>query len=79
MRITKDELRTLLGLLDVTEPEELNCEEFLAEVPGYLEKLRTLDVPRIAGYESFLHHLKICPECLEEFEGLCEAMRQGLL
>ena len=79
MNISQDELRSLLGLLEITEATEINCEEFLSLTPGYLEKLKDHDSPDIEGYRSFLHHLNLCPECFEEFEALCEAMRSGLL
>ena len=79
MKITAEELRALLGLLSITEEEELNCEEFLSQTPGYLEKLRHVETPDIEGYRGFLHHLNLCPECFEEFEALSQAMRDGLL
>ena len=79
MNISSEKLRALLGLLGITEPEELNCEEFLSMTPGYLEELRDHEGPAIEGYRSFLHHLKICPECSEEFQALIEAMDKGIL
>ena len=79
MRITTEELRALLGLLPVTLETELNCEEFMVRTPAYLEALREAAAPPTEGHEVFLHHLKICPECQEEFEGLCDALRDGIL
>ena len=79
MNISREELVALLGLLGITEPEELNCEEFLSRTPGYLEKLKRFAPAEIEGYHGFLHHLKICPECQEEFDALTEAMRRDLL
>ena len=79
MKITQAELRALIGLLKLTEAEELTCEEFLSLSPGYLEELRVVDAPLVEGYESFLQHLKLCPECRDEFEALCQAVRDGLL
>lgn len=79
MNIRKEELLALLGLLGITEPEEINCEEFLSLTPGYLERLRDAQGPVVESYRSYLHHLKICPECQEEFEALCEALRGGVL
>ena len=77
MNISHKELLTLLRLVDITHPEEIDCEEFLSLVSGYLEKI---DDGHVApeGYDDFLHHLKVCPECLEEFEALYEAFRDGL-
>lgn len=79
MNINRDELLALAGLLGITKPEEINCEEFLALTPGYLERLREQEPAEIEGYHSFLHHLKLCPECQEEFGALCEALRRGIL
>ena len=79
MNITPQELQGLLGLLGITAAQEINCEEFLSLTPGYLEKLKEHEGPLIEGYQSFLHHLQICPECTEEFEALHTALRDGLL
>ena len=79
MKIQPTELRALLGLLGITELKELNCEEFLHRMPGYLELLRAQEPPEIEGYQSFLQHLKLCPECLEEFEAMLAALQEGLL
>ena len=79
MNIQDEELRALLGLLGMTNAQELNCEEFLSQTPGYLEMLRDRAPKEIQGYQGFLHHLKICPECQEEFDILCVALRDGML
>ena len=69
MKATHEELLTLLKLVDITEPQEIDCEEFLHRVAGYLEQLsQKPDVP--TEDEAFLHHLRVCPECLEEFQAL---------
>ena len=79
MDISRDEARALLGLLGITEPEELDCEEFLRRTPAVLERLKAHDTSEIEGHRRFLHHLEICQECSEEFEALCAALREGLL
>ena len=78
MKITRAQLQTLMDLIDITTKQELNCEEFLARLPAYLERLR-VEPLTVRGHEPLILHLKICPECLEEFEALVEAMHGGLL
>lgn len=76
MRINREELLALLRLVDITNPEEIDCEGFLARVSSYVEKLIDgQETPE--GYERVLHHLKVCPECLEEFKALYAALRDG--
>ena len=79
MKIRIAELRSLLELLRITECEELDCEQFLAFLPGYVEKLQRAEALVVDGYREFLHHLKMCPGCEEEFEVLNAAMRDGAL
>ena len=69
MRPTRAQLEDLLRAVAVTAPEEIDCDEFLARVGAYLEGLE-----RTGGHppelEQVSHHLKVCPECREEFEAL---------
>ena len=74
MSASRDELLHLLRLVEITEPSEIDCGQFLAEVSGYLERLGPDGMPP-PGYEHLVHHLRLCPECLEEFEALYEAFR----
>ena len=73
MNLGHEELRALLRLVDITRPEEITCDEFLSRVAGYLERLGDSAIPP-PGHEALLHHLRVCPECLEEFEALYEAL-----
>ncbi len=70
MNINHDELRSLMKVLGITKASEMNCEEFMTQLPNYLEKLRALAVPKAEEYRDFLAHLNFCPECAEEFEAL---------
>lgn len=72
MRITRDELVALLRLVELTEPREIDCEEFVARVAGYVERLG--DAPAPPGARALLHHLEVCPECREELEALLRAL-----
>lgn len=70
----RDDLLRLLELLDVTEVEEIDCEEFLHRVAAFAERLHDGAVPP-PGYEKVAQHLKVCPECLEEYESLYRTLR----
>lgn len=72
--IDADDLRRLLQWLDLTTADEIDCEEFLARVAGVVERLRP-DEPPPPGAEAVLHHLKVCPECDEEFRAVLRALR----
>ena len=78
MKMGREELLTLLRLVNITEPEEIDCGEFLSRVGAYLEKLEASGEAAVPGSENLIHHLRICPECLEEFEALYEAYREGI-
>lgn len=74
MSFSKEDLLKLLQLVDMTEQEEIDCTEFMHRVAGYIERLGPDGTPP-PGYESVVHHLRLCPECLEEFKALCGALR----
>lgn len=74
MTFQQSDLRRLLTLLDVTAVDEIDCHEFLHRIAGFLERLGPDGTPP-AGYEDVVLHLKLCPECLEEFEALYRELR----
>ncbi|MEM7310682.1 MAG: hypothetical protein AAF682_28675 [Planctomycetota bacterium] len=76
MNLGSDELRTLLRLVDVTQPAEIDCGEFLDRVAGYLERVETGALVPAPEDEDLLQHLRACPECLEEFEALYAVLRE---
>jgi len=74
MNWTPDDLAKLLGLLDVTETEEIDCAEFLHRIAAYVESLGPSGAPP-EGTSAVVQHLRVCPECCEEFLALREALR----
>lgn len=76
MRLERKDLETLMRLIDVTDADEIDCEEFLARIAAYLERLGEDGVPP-HGSESVVQHLRVCPECLEEVEALHEGLRRS--
>jgi len=75
MSLGREDLRKLLELVEVTEDHEIDCAELLSRIAGYLERLGPDGTPP-PGYEDVVHHLRICPECLEEFEALYRALHE---
>ncbi len=71
MTPTREQLRELLRLVAATEPEEINCEEFLARVGAYLEGLELESKPP-PEFGQVSQHLEICTECREEFDALVD-------
>ena len=74
MKPKRDQLRELLRIVAATEPIEIDCQEFLAQVGGLLEGLK------IAGelppeIRQVSQHLEVCAECREEFDALVELHR----
>lgn len=73
MSSVRDQLRALLDSIVRTAPEEIDCEAFLDHAAVLLEALASGDeVP--SELETVSQHLKVCPECREEFEALIRAV-----
>lgn len=73
---TDDHLHDLVGVLRLTRPDEITCDEWLHRIGAYAEAVAA-GLPPPAGSEVVEHHLVICPECKEEFEALVAALRAG--
>ena len=69
------ELNMLLGLVQKTQSEEFNCDEFLIHVPKYLDTLLANGTEISPNCEKVRQHLQVCPECLEEFDALLKTFR----
>jgi hypothetical protein len=74
MTFSPEDLRKLLELLEVTTDEEIDCQKFLNRVAGYIERLGPDGTPP-PGYEDVIQHLRVCPECCEEFDALYRTLR----
>ncbi len=71
MKPTQEQLRELLRLVTATEPEEIDCEEFLDRVGAYLEGLELGSKPP-PEFGQVSQHLEICRDCREELDALVE-------
>jgi hypothetical protein len=80
MNVTRDQLATLLRLVERTREHEIDCGEFLARLPASLDA-RVVDAPGGARGDVFelpddlAHHLAQCAECCEELQALVHALR----
>ncbi len=69
---SEEHLADLARLLNDTEEQEIDCAEMLNRVGPYLEALSKRHTPD-ADLRTVAQHLKICPECREEFDLLLRA------
>ncbi len=77
MKINRSELHKLLQLLEITAPKELNCDDFLDLMAAYSEDYLG-GIATGSTYESFRHHLKLCPECTEELNAYLKVLKSEL-
>lgn len=78
MTLRREQLNELLELIGVVEEHEISCEEFLTRLPRYLETVRDRIVVT-DEHRELLQHIKICPYCREELDGLLDAIDDKLL
>ncbi len=74
MNMTPEQIRALMSSLQFTKDYELTCDEWLAELPGYLDA-----TPAEQAGDAFRlvrEHLDICPECREEIALVFDAVRE---
>ncbi|WP_182865861.1 hypothetical protein [Stieleria mannarensis] len=77
MKITKEQLRALLGFVAKTADEEISCQTCEDQLSRFAEAQLTGDgVP--GALQAIQKHLEICPECTEELEYICEALNDDL-
>lgn len=63
------ELEKLRQWLAQTAFEEIDCEDFLHRVAGLIERVQAGgSLPKKDA--ELLQHLRVCPECTEEYEML---------
>lgn len=76
MNPTDDQLAELAELLSATTNEEIDCDVLLNRVAAYLHA--TTDRRKMEeDLRQVGQHLKVCPECREEFEALFKAEGLG--
>ena len=70
MTTAEEKLRELLALLNTTEAEEIDCDEFLDGVAAYVEHTGVAELPE--AHLAVSQHVNVCPECREELEALLD-------
>ncbi len=74
--LTAPQVKGLVQMIGLTRDREFNCSECLEHVSEYAEHQMTgqeLD----AAIACIEQHLKLCPECREEYEALLKILRAG--
>ncbi len=72
MKPTEEQLANLARLVNATADNEIDCAEVLDRVADYLSAIKE-HAPRTAYLQQVAQHLKVCPECHEEFALLIKA------
>ena len=67
MQLTKDQIRSLIRLIAVTEKRELDCDECLRAIAEFTElNLAGKSIPE--SLRLVEQHLVVCTDCREEYE-----------
>jgi len=74
MNEIEKKLIELLSTVAQTHESEIDCEECLHRVAAYVEQFHP-DATLSAEFWDVAAHLRICPECREEFEALLKLHR----
>jgi len=69
MALTTEQIHKLMGLIGITQDEELDCNQCLDVVAEFAECQLT-GVPIPTALRAVQHHLDICAECREEYLSL---------
>lgn len=76
MPLHPKQIEMLTELVSGTQERELDCEEVLPHLATWAERIlsgKSID----DADPAILHHLKICPECAEEFRVLTDVMKEN--
>jgi hypothetical protein len=67
------QIAALLEALEKTRDQEIDCEEFLAQMPSYAE-LRAAGRPVLSPPAAAVAHERLCANCREECAALIDAI-----
>lgn len=79
MKLTREEIQSLLRLIADTKSEEVDCDDMMLALARFGQRLVGTHTGNDELDGLIQHHLKICPECHEEFEMLREIAAEGKL
>jgi hypothetical protein len=72
MSLNAEQIRTLFTALHFTKDHELTCDEWLAELPEYLDSTPTDQASE--RFRLVREHLALCPECSEELSVVIDTL-----
>jgi uncharacterized protein with PIN domain len=77
MKITKNQIETLLGFVSKTHDDEISCQACEDQIAQFAEsQLTGKEIPE--ALQAIEEHLRICPECSEELEFIRRALESDL-
>lgn len=73
--LSLDQIRTFVGLIATTQPDNFSCDECFGQIGEFAE--RSLEGRELTeGMELIQRHLEQCPCCKDEYEALIEALKE---
>ena len=73
MKISKNQISTLLGFVAKTAEDEISCQTCEDQIAHFVEsELAGKEIPEVLRVIE--EHLKICPECTEELDFIRRAL-----
>jgi uncharacterized protein with PIN domain len=77
MKITENQIKTLLGFVSKTRDDEISCQACEDQIAQFAEsQLTGKEIPE--ALRAIEEHLKICPECTEELEFIRRALESDV-
>ena len=75
-RLTREQVATIIKMLNLTTDREFDCDECLQHVSEYAES-NLAGWPQDEAIARVEQHLALCYECREEFELLMKILKAG--
>lgn len=77
MKLTRQQIQTLVQLVADTRLEELDCDEMMRVLTACADKLARGEATDVNDDAMIHYHLEICGDCREEFEMLQRIADEG--
>ena len=75
MPLSKEQIKTLVGLIATTESVQIACDECFGQIGEYAEL--ALEGRELSdGMKVIQRHLEQCPCCKAEYEALVDALQE---
>ena len=77
MKITENQIETLLDFVSKTRENEISCQTCEDQIAQFAEsQLTGKEIPE--ALKAIEEHLRICPECTEELEFIRRALESDV-